>query len=167
VEPDDPAGQVAASAKGWHSLQMAVLGFIGICGMLREGTGPSWLQWFAAGLVLLGLLIAAVAIIMVGRVAYPFYGGPMAIGTREQLPAAGRQLRRGIRMTFVSVATIAIATVSGWWPSDASQTTTETATSTTANVHVRDSAGKQICGQIVDSSDGTIRLDTADGATLL
>jgi hypothetical protein len=55
AEPDDPAAQVAASAKGWHSLQMAVLGFIGICGMLREGTGPSWLQWLAAGLVLLGL----------------------------------------------------------------------------------------------------------------
>jgi hypothetical protein len=158
---------VSASAKGWHSLQMAVLGFIGICGMLREGTGPSWLQWLAAGLVLLGLLLAAVAIFLVGRVAYPFYGGPMAMGTRQQVQAAGDRLRRGIRMTFVSVATVAVATVSGWWPSTATSDAADEATSGATSMEVRDSEGGRQCGQMVDSTDGTVRLTTSDGTVLV
>jgi hypothetical protein len=162
-EPDDPAAQVAASAKGWHSLQMAVLGFIGICGMLRDGTGPSWLQWLAAALVLLGLLFAAVAIYLVGRVAYPFYGGPMAMATRQQVHAAGDRLRRGIRMTFVSVATVAIATVSGWWPSTATPAAPGGAAGAAVSMEVRDRDGGRQCGQMVDSPDGTVQLTTVDG----
>lgn len=163
AEPDDPATRVATSAKGWHSLQMAVLGFIGICGMLRDGAGPSWLQWLAAALVLLGLLIAAVAIFQVGRVAYPFYGGPMVMETQRQVQAAADRLRRGIRMTFLSVATVAIATVSGWWPSTESKDATGAATS----MEVQDDKGERTCGRMLDSGAGTVQLATADGTVLL
>jgi hypothetical protein len=31
----DRPGELSASARGWHTIQMAVLGFIGICGVLR------------------------------------------------------------------------------------------------------------------------------------
>jgi hypothetical protein len=124
---------------------------------------PSWLQWLAAGLVLLGRLIAAEAVFQVGRVAYPFYGGPMAMGTQQQVRAAADRLRRGIRMTFISVATVAVATVSGWWPSTADPATTSEA----ASMAVQDDKGTRHCGQMVNSPNGTIQLATPDGAVLL
>ena len=39
--------ELRGSARGWHGVQLAVLGFIGLCGVLREGAGsgePHWLQ---------------------------------------------------------------------------------------------------------------------------
>ena len=59
MEPNEagavtPAGRAAgrlaelsASARGWHTIQMAVLGFIGICGVLRtsDSPAPRAIQW--------------------------------------------------------------------------------------------------------------------------
>ena len=166
-EPEDPAGRLATSAKGWHSIQMALLGFIGICGVLRNaGDAPPWLQWLAAGLALVALAFAGGGIYNVGRVAYPFYGGgPMRLGGQQQLEAAGRQLRRGIRMTFLSAAAVAIAAVSGWWPNDTGVGTGGAAMA--ATVEVRDEAGRRFCGELVGAPDGFVRVSTAAGAIVL
>jgi hypothetical protein len=41
VAPADRLQELSASARGWHTIQMAVLGFIGICGVLRTTSSPS------------------------------------------------------------------------------------------------------------------------------
>ncbi len=71
-----PAGrleELSASARGWHTIQMAVLGFIGICGVLRTTASPAprAVQWLAAALAVAALAAASLAIFTVGRVAYP------------------------------------------------------------------------------------------------
>ena len=38
--PGDRLERLSASARGWHTIQMAVLGFIGICGILRAASSP-------------------------------------------------------------------------------------------------------------------------------
>ncbi len=34
--PGDAMQRLSASAQGWHTIQLAVLGFMGICGVLRQ-----------------------------------------------------------------------------------------------------------------------------------
>src|SRR5215469_6327054 len=65
--------ELSASARGWHTIQMAVLGFIGICGVLRTASSPAprAVQWLSAALAVAALAAACVAIFTVGRVAYP------------------------------------------------------------------------------------------------
>ena len=71
--PADRLEKLATSARGWHTIQMAVLGFIGICGVLRTASSPAprAVQWLAAALAVAALAAACVAIFTVGRVAYP------------------------------------------------------------------------------------------------
>jgi hypothetical protein len=49
VAPADRLEELSASARGWHTIQMAVLGFIGICGVLRTtgSPAPRAVQWLA------------------------------------------------------------------------------------------------------------------------
>ena len=49
VAPADRLEELSASARGWHTIQMAVLGFIGICGVLRTTSSPAprAVQWLA------------------------------------------------------------------------------------------------------------------------
>ena len=69
----DRLEKLSSSARGWHTIQMAVLGFIGICGVLRTASSPAprAVQWLAAALAVAALAVACVAIFTVGRVAYP------------------------------------------------------------------------------------------------
>jgi hypothetical protein len=155
---EDPLSRLAASARGWHSIQMAVLGFIGICGVLRsgDGTGPSWLQWLAGLLAGGALVMAVLAIALVGRVAYPFYGGTaMAGGDATHLARLAGQLRSGIRTTFVAVTLIVIAALSGWWPTDSAGG---------GSVQIRDASGRTWCGVLTESPAGSVGIQTADGA---
>jgi hypothetical protein len=95
-----------------------------------------------------------VAIYLVGRVAYPFYGGvPFA---HMELEQGARRLRNGIRMTFVAVTVIVAATVSGWWPSKA-------AAADVSTVEIRDGSGARACGELVEAPAGAVRLRTAGG----
>ena len=59
------------SVRGWHTIQMAVLGFIGICGILRTASSPAprAVQWLAGALAVAALAGACTAIFTVGRVA--------------------------------------------------------------------------------------------------
>ena len=96
---------------------MAVLGFIGICGVLRTtgSPAPRAVQWLAAALAVAALAAASLAIFTVGRVAYPVDD---AADGASALPSAGQaaaRLRAGIRLTIVAVILAVIAALSGWW----------------------------------------------------
>jgi CHASE2 domain-containing sensor protein len=71
--PADRLEGLSASARGWHTIQMAVLGFIGICGVLRttDSPAPRTVQLVAAALAVAALAAASLAVFSVGRVAYP------------------------------------------------------------------------------------------------
>ena len=69
--------QLRTSARGWHGVQLAVLGFIGLCGALHDAAdapGPMWVQQVAAVLVLLALAVACVATVLVAIEAWPLRG---------------------------------------------------------------------------------------------
>ena len=157
-----PAGrleELSASARGWHTIQMAVLGFIGICGVLRTtgSPAPRAVQWLAAALAVAALAAASLAVFTVGRVAYPVDG---AADGASALPSAGQaagqaaaRLRAGIRLTIVAVILAVIAALSGWWPAPAS----------TAAVAVTATSGQAWCGPLVNGPAGAISVRTGNG----
>jgi hypothetical protein len=147
----DRAEQLQTSARGWHGVQLAVLGFIGLCGALHDAgaaAGPPWVQQLAAVLVIAALVVACVATVLVAAEAWPVRA-PGAAGARTR-QAVGH-LRLGIALTFVAVGLTALATTSSWWPSDSADDVLVT---------VSTSQGS-LCGQLLDSSDGTVQLDLA------
>lgn len=152
--PHDPVSQLAASARGWHRIQLAVLGFVGICGVLWAGgdpSGPAGLQWVAGTLAVGAFVLALLATYLVGRVAHPFYG---VVATHLPASAGGPgMLRAGIRLTYLAVALLVAASLSAWWPGPAGA----------GAVEVRDATGRTWCGELVDAPAGAVRLDTADG----
>lgn len=121
---DGPSGlgdamkRLSASAQGWHTIQMAVLGFIGICGVLRSTSTstPRVVQVFAAILAVAALAVACLAVFTVGRVAYPVDAAIDSSDGVHEVAQARRQLHTGIRLTVVALVLIVIAALSGWWP---------------------------------------------------
>lgn len=154
----DALTQLRTSARGWHGVQLAVLGFIGLCGALQAGaepTGPVWLQQVAGALVLLALAIACVATVLVAGAAWP-----VAVGGRGETSAAGvpvqvhrgaRHLRTGIALTFVAVGMVALATSSAWWPASGAGPRL---------VEVSTGRGT-FCGELVTAGGGTLALEVA------
>src|SRR3954471_20530834 len=74
--PRTPASRLEElrnSAKGWHGVQLAVLGFIGFCGVLKgEGsTAPHWLEALPWTLFFVSRGLACVAPSLAGRAAWP------------------------------------------------------------------------------------------------
>lgn len=163
-EPPDPgrtgpAGRFAESARGWHGIQLAVLGFIGICGLLwgaSDSAAPPWVRVVAGALAASAFVLALVAIYLVGGVAYPLRrrdpGSPAAGGPGTG-GSGGRRLRTGVWLTYLAVALVVAATLSAWWPTD----------EVAGPVTVTDVAGRDWCGEVTESPAGTIRLDTAAG----
>ncbi len=120
--------ELRVSARGWHGVQLAVLGFIGLCGVLQHEAGgkPHWLQVLAGVLVLTAFGIACAATVLVALAAWPVYAarpraedGADADGDGE-VARTSRRLRTGITLTYVAVAVLAFATSSAWWPDAAS-----------------------------------------------
>jgi uncharacterized protein involved in cysteine biosynthesis len=68
--------ELRASARGWHGVQLAVIGFIGLCGVLKGGRpdNPMWLQVLSVVLIFVALALACAATYLVARVAGPLYG---------------------------------------------------------------------------------------------
>jgi hypothetical protein len=152
----DRLSELRASAKGWHGVQMAVLGFIGLCGVLQrdDGDDPSWLQMWALLFAVAALATALYAIVLVGRAAWPLYGPqPEPLPESDSSYArhvrdASRQLSRGLALTFVSVALLALGTASAWWPSEA----TSSSSSSGGLVEVRANSGQTVCGQLAEAT---------------
>ena len=156
MQPDGlAANPLAESAKGWHNIQLAVMGFIGLCGVLSMGAtpdAPPWLQWWSAGMAGLAILSSLISTWMVGTVAFPFYG---ASGPAAPMPtgAPGR-LRGGIVMTFVSIVLMVFSSISGWWPG---------APANGGSIEIQDARGASVCGTLVDGAPaGMLRLQTAE-----
>jgi hypothetical protein len=150
--PADQLEKLSSSARGWHTIQVAVLGFIGICGILRTASSPAprAVQWLAAALAVAALAAACAAIFTVGRVAYPVSD---AADGASAVPDAAARLRAGIRLTIVALILAVIAALSGWWP----------AASTTAAIAVTASSGQAWCGPLVSGPAGAISVRTAHG----
>lgn len=142
------------SAKGWHSIQLAVMGFIGLCGVLNmnaEPAGPQWLEWWATGMSVLAFLSSIVSMWMVGGVAFPLYTG-------DQMPQnpTGR-LKGGIGMTFASITMMALGAFGGWWPETS-------AASAEPSVEVSDGTGNKACGRWMQGAPaGSMWLQTREG----
>lgn len=151
------ADQLAASARGWHRIQLAVLGFIGFCGVLWDGGAsgqPAGMQWLSLALILSAFALALVAVGRVGRVAYPFRDTAPAAATGEATRATRtRRLRSGIWATYVAVGLLVAATLPAWLP----------ATGGGGALEVGGASGEVVCGYPVDAPTGKIGLETPDG----
>jgi hypothetical protein len=117
-ESGDAMQRLSSSAQGWHTIQMAVLGFIGICGVLRSSSTsiPSAVQILAAILAITSLAVACIAILLVGQVAYPLNAAIQKNDVKAEIEQGQRRLRTGIMLTVVALILIVTAALSGWWP---------------------------------------------------
>jgi hypothetical protein len=102
----DVGTRLQDSAREWQKLQLAALGFVGLCGVLRGDAGsarPLWLQDLSGIAALAGLVLAILAVTMLATVANPLTTRPMSV------PAASRRLSGGIVITFVVVGLTALS----------------------------------------------------------
>jgi hypothetical protein len=150
--------QLQRAAREWQKLQIAVLGFVGLCGMLRGDSGseqPRWLQGLSGIAAVAALVIALLAVTIVATVAHP-------LGTRPHgLVAASRRLRVGIGITFVAVGLIALSALSMWWPRDGGDRSGG-AQAPQAQILVTTNSGST-CGTFVSSASGSLDL-AVDGS---
>jgi hypothetical protein len=165
---DQGASRIAelrVSARGWHGVQLAVLGFIGLCGVLQRDAGsgkPHWLQVLAGLLVVAAFGLACVATVLVALAAWPVYAAlPRAGGEDGEVASTSRRLRVGITLTYVAVAVLALATSSSWWPGGTSSDQGRSA------VEVTTRAG-QICGELgTPSGQGVLAISSGGRAVEL
>ncbi len=156
--PAGNAGELRESAAGWQKIQFTVLGFIGLCGVLKgigTSTGPRSLQIVAGILIVVALIVACCAIFLVGRVAWPVRSagngpraGRAAPGDGAPLQAA-RGLRAGLALTVVALILASLAATSSWWPTKASGG---------ATAIVSTSTGLTYCGTWVGDGNGQLVL---------
>ena len=159
--------QLAESSRGWHCIQLAVLGFIGFCGVFWDGASsdaPSAVRWLAAALVAVAFVLANLAIFMVGRVAHPFHDPTDPAGEASDTVILSRthRLRTGIRLTYLALALLVVATLSSWIPASPAGDAVASPDATGA-LAVADEEGRSWCGQLVEARPEGILLHSADG----
>lgn len=150
--------QLAESARGWHRIQLAVLGFIGFCGVFWDGSGSAAaVRWLAAALIAAAFVLANLAIFIVGRVAHPFHDPTKPAGTASDtsIDRRTRRLRTGIKLTYLALALLVAATLSSWLPVSPED----------GAVEVTSAVGQVWCGPLIEAPVGEIRLGTADDHT--
>ncbi|MGW4690396.1 hypothetical protein ACWEPM_36720 [Streptomyces sp. NPDC004244] len=143
-----------AAAKGWQGIQLAALGFIGLCGVLK-GSGPAGvpreIQVVAGVLALSALALACCAIVLVGLAAWPLYRAAARPADPRRI---SRALRTGIALTFTAVALLALSAAAAWWPVKADGA---------ARSLVRVSTeAETVCGPLTDSDYGFVALRAKD-----
>ena len=89
---EDPVARLSESARGWHTIQLAVLGFIGICGVLHtsSSSAPHWVQVIAAGLAVIGLTVVAVILVVIATLAGWWPSSAAAAGNVSVTDAQGQ-----------------------------------------------------------------------------
>ena len=146
--------ELRVSARGWHGVQLAVIGFIGLCGVLQEGRpdNPWWLQVWAGVLALVALALAVIATFLVALVAWPLYGGrkPELTDDPATLRREGRRLKQGLVLTFAALAALALGTASGWWPQEDGDGGGGDL------VAVEATNGERVCGVLQESNPGSV-----------
>jgi hypothetical protein len=156
--------ELRASARGWHGVQLAVIGFIGFCGVLQDGRpdNPEWIQVWAAVLALAALVLACLATFLVGRVAWPLYTGrqPARADETAELERDGRRLRTGLILTFAALTLLALGTATGWWPQEGGEGAGGDL------VAVQATSGEQWCGALGESSPGRLSV-SVDGSPVV
>lgn len=160
---EDRLAELRASAKGWQGVQLAALGFIGLCGVIETGdsTNPWALQVMSGILVLVALVLACAGIYLVGRAAWPLYRGePQAVaGGEAAIAATSRQLTRGLLLTFLSIAVLALATAASWWPQEQG----DGGGGGAADIQLQTNDGRTACGELIESPhSGTLRVIADD-----
>ena len=152
--------ELRASAKGWHGVQLAVLGFIGLCGVLQGAagkTGPHWLQVLAGLLVLLALGLACTATALVATAAWPVHEleerDAAEASVDQLLHHTARRLRLGIVITFLAVMVLAVGATSSWWPKEGS-------TGASASLVEITTTQGAACGSLEDGDPGTITISS-------
>ncbi|MBB4982219.1 MULTISPECIES: hypothetical protein [Streptomyces] len=158
---DDADTRLQTSARGWLTLQLATLGFAGLCGALKSGgTGgsgaPRAVEAVAGVLVLLALGVACAATYLVARIAWPVHAP-----RTEDAVRAGRRLRLGIGLTFLAVLLVAVAASTAWWPQEATSQAGAGA-GAGALVEVSTTAGTW-CGTLRPSGGDVPGLEVTDG----
>ena len=155
----DRLAELRASAKGWHGIQLAALGFIGLCGVIQTGdsTNPWALQVMSGILVLVAFVLACAGICLVGRAAWPLYRADdppdAAQAGAAVVAAASRQLTRGLLMTFLSIAALALAAAASWWPKE------NDGDGAAQQVQVQTDDGRSACGTLSEAPQpGTLRV---------
>ncbi len=146
--------ELRASARGWHGVQLAVIGFIGLCGVLKGGRpdNPMWLQVLAVLLVFAALALACAATYLVARVAWPLYGGRDEVADEAaEVARAGRRIKLGLVLTFMAVTVLAAGTASGWWPQPVS--------AGSAQVTVQARSGERLCGSLGEANPGSLTVN--------
>ncbi|MYS84047.1 hypothetical protein GTZ85_28445 [Streptomyces sp. SID5474] len=157
--PDD----LRTTAKGWQGIQLAVLGFVGLCGVLKD-SGPAGVPWdvqLAAGvLALSALVVACCAVFLVGLAAWPLYRTVARPAASQRM---SRALRTGIALTFTAVALLALSAATSWWPvkADKAGNTGNTGSAARSPVHVSTEAGT-VCGPLSESNYGFLTLKAND-----
>jgi len=150
-------GELRSSARGWHSVQLAVIGFIGLCGVLQGGRpdNPMWLQVFAGLLAIAALVLACAATFLVARVAWPLYGGrdPPVTDEGAAVERDGHRIRRGLALTFLAVALLALGTATGWWPQEEAG---GGGGGGDGLVTVELTNGQRVCGSLEKASSGNL-----------
>ncbi|BBY73347.1 hypothetical protein MPRF_02460 [Mycolicibacterium parafortuitum] len=106
--------RIQDSAREWQKLQLGVLGFVGLCGVLSDGgdgrARPPWLAQLGAISALAGFLLAALAVVFVATVAQPVAGRPVPRNVAVQ------RLTVGVVITLGATALTALAALTWWWP---------------------------------------------------
>ncbi len=158
VQTDDRLTELRTSARGWHGVQLAVLGFIGLCGVLSGGSAaPAWLEWLSMWLALAALACACLATFLVGAAAWPLYRARVPVsGETSEIEKTSRRVKSGLALTFVAVILLALATASSWWPSDEDDD----------RVQVQTASGQTACGELAASQTGTVAL-TSGGRSVV
>ncbi len=157
---------LSASARGWHRIQLAVLGFIGFCGILWEGAAgtPSAVQYAGLVLIVAAFVLAVVSILVVGQVAHPV-GDPAADAAEPAgiVTRRTRRLRRGIWGTYLAVALLVLATLSSWLPSDVADDNAGDGAPLAGgeDVVVVDVEDQSWCGEVIDVAEQVVQLRTA------